>query len=262
MNGAQLTVLVVGASGSIGRPVVDAALRRGHRVRALVRCPAGFHWPEDVALVSGDLTEPDTLVPAVDGVDAIVFTHGTLGSSEAAEAVDYGGVRNVLAALGEREVRIALMTAIGVTDREPRHNWKRRAERLVRASGLPYTIVRPGWFDYNAADQRRLVFLQGDRRQSGTPRDGVIARDQLAEVLVHSLTSPAAARKTLELVAERGPQQADLDPLFGDLDIDPGGAVDGAHDADNLPLDREPAAFRDDLRRLQGRRSTASVDRR
>lgn len=255
MTGAQLTVLVVGASGSIGRPVVDAALRRGYRVRALVRRPTGLHWPEDVALVSGDLTEPDTLVSAVDGVDAIVFTHGTVGSSAAAEAVDYGGVRNVLAALGERPVRIALMTAIGVTDREPRHNWKRRAERLVRASGLPYTIVRPGWFDDNAPDQRRLVFLQGDRRQSGTPRDGVIARDQLAAVLVHSLTSPTATRKTLELVAERGPQQADLDPLFGDLDIDPGGAVDAAHDADNLPLDREPAAFRDDLRRLRGRRS-------
>ena len=35
----------------------------------------------------------------------------------------------------------------------------------LRASGLPYTIVRPGWFDYNAADQHRLVLLQGDTRQ-------------------------------------------------------------------------------------------------
>jgi hypothetical protein len=43
-----------------------------------------------------------------------VFTHG---SSGAVEAVDYGGVRNVLAALGDRPARIALMTAIGVTDR-------------------------------------------------------------------------------------------------------------------------------------------------
>jgi uncharacterized protein YbjT (DUF2867 family) len=39
--------------------------------------------------------------------------------------------------------------------RAPGHDWKRRGERLVRASGLPYTIVRPGWFDYNDAGQHR-----------------------------------------------------------------------------------------------------------
>jgi uncharacterized protein YbjT (DUF2867 family) len=110
-----------------------------------------------VEVVKGDLTRPDTLKAAVDGVDAIVFTHGSDGGGKAgAESVDYGGVRNVLAALGGRPVRIALMTAIGVTNREgdynrrtEAHDWKRRGERLVRASGLPYTIVRPGWFDDN-----------------------------------------------------------------------------------------------------------------
>jgi hypothetical protein len=66
------------------------------------------------------------------------------------------------------------MTSIGVTNRTgaynratEAHDWKRRSERLVRASGLPYTIVRPGWFDYNAPDERQLVLLQGDTRQAG-----------------------------------------------------------------------------------------------
>ena len=66
------------------------------------------------------------------------------------------------------------MTAIGVTNREgdynrrtETHDWKRRGERFVRASGLPYTIVRPGWFDYNKPDEQRLVLLQGDRRHTG-----------------------------------------------------------------------------------------------
>lgn len=80
------------------------------------------------------------------------------------------------------------------------HDWKRRAERLVRASGHPYTIVRPGWFDYHARDEHRLVLLQGDRRQSGTPADGVIAREQIAEVLVAALSDEAAVNKTFELV--------------------------------------------------------------
>jgi hypothetical protein len=51
----------------------------------------------------------------VDGVDAVVFTHGAPYGSSELEAVDYGGVRNILTALDGRRVRIALMTAIGVT---------------------------------------------------------------------------------------------------------------------------------------------------
>ena len=82
------------------------------------------------------------------------------------------------------------MTAIGVTNRTgaynlstEAHDWKRRSERLVRASGLPYTIVRPGWFDYNAPDEHQLVLLQGDTRQAGNSSDGVIARRQIARNL-------------------------------------------------------------------------------
>jgi uncharacterized protein YbjT (DUF2867 family) len=78
--------------------------------------------------------------------------------------------------LGARPARIALMTAIGVTRQTSGHDWKRRGERVVRASGLSYTIVRPGWFDYNEADQPRLVMLQGDRRWAGDPSDGAVSR--------------------------------------------------------------------------------------
>ena len=152
------------------------------------------------------------------------------------------GVRNVLAALGGRSVRIALMTAIGVTNRDgdynrttEAHDWKRRGERLVRVSGLPYTIVRPGWFDYNKLDEHQLVLLQGDRRHAGDPSDGVIARRQIAEVLVASLTSDEALRKTFELVATQGPAQHDLDEVFARLDADPPGAVDGVRDLPNMP---------------------------
>lgn len=241
-------LLVVGATGSIGRHVVDEALREGHRVRALVRDESrGRRLPQGVDLVVGDLTRADTLGQAVAGIDAVVFTHGSNGRPPGPEAVDYGAVRNVLSALRGREVRIALMTAISVTDRKGAHDWKRRGERLVRASGLPYTIVRPGWFDYNAPDQLRLVLLQGDRRQTGTPRDGVVARRQIAEVLVRSLRSEAANRKTFELIAEAGPEPEDFDALFAHADADPKGAIDGAHDAANMPVDAEPPSVRDDL---------------
>ena len=262
MSTEKMTVLVVGATGSIGRLVVAEALRQGHAVRALVRDAArASGLPPQTQWVVGDLTRAETLAAAVEGIDAVIFTHGSSGGGKAgAEQVDYGAVRNVLRALAGRPVRIALMTAIGVTNREGAynrstqiHDWKRRGERLVRASGLPYTIVRPGWFDYNAPDQHRLVFLQGDTRHAGDPSDGVIARQQIAEVLVHSLSSDAARAKTFELVAERGPAQKNLEPLFAALGADAAGDIDAVQDTANMPVGDEPAQVREDLKRLSAR---------
>jgi uncharacterized protein YbjT (DUF2867 family) len=216
--------------------------------------------------VVGDVTRAETLSGAVDGVDAIVVTLGSDGAGKVgAETVDYGGVRNVLAALGSRPARIALMTSIGVTNRTgdynrrtEAHDWKRRSERLVRASGLPYTIVRPGWFDYNAPGDHRLVLLQGDKRQAGDSSDGAIARRQIAEVLVRSLASPQAMRKTFELVATAGAAQPDFEPRFAALDADPPGSVDAVHDAANMPSEEEPQRVRDDLDAVSAGRSTGS----
>jgi uncharacterized protein YbjT (DUF2867 family) len=239
MNKHPATVLVVGATGSIGRLVVAEAIRKGYAVRALLRdARQARTLPPGAQAVIGDLTRPETLTAAVDGVDAIIFTHGAQGEGKAgAENIDYGGVRNVLAAVAGRQVRIALMTAIGATNRDGEynrateaHDWKRRSERLLRASGLPYTIVRPGWFDYNDRDQHRLVLLQGDTRQAGNPSDGVVARRQIAEVLVRSLASAAAERKTFELVAEHGPAPEDFDSLFAALEADAPGALDAVRD--------------------------------
>lgn len=252
----QLTVLAVGATGSIGTHVIEQTLAQGRKVRALVRSPGKLGQRPGLEVIVADLTQPKSLRAAVSGVDAIVFTHGTYGGARDAEAVDYGGVRNVLAAMDGSEARLALMTAVGVTDRKAAHDWKRRAERLVRTSGQPYTIVRPGWFDYNDPNQLHLKFRQGDKQQSGTPRDGVVARRQIAKVLVSSLTSQVALRKTFELVAETGSEQVDLDPLFAALDVDATNAVDGAHDLANMILEDEPPSVIRDLETLESSHST------
>lgn len=251
-----MKVLVAGATGSVGKLVVEEALREGHAVRALARSQSkARQLPKGADVVIGDLTRPEALDSAVQGVDAVVFTHGSDGGGKSgSESVDYGGVRNILSALGSRSVRIALMTAIGVTNRASSynrsteaHDWKRRSERLVRASSMPYTIVRPGWFDYNAKDEHHLVFLQGDRRHAGNPSDGVISRKQLARVLVKSLTSPNALRKTFELVAVKGAPPEDFDGLFAALESDGPGELDGVHDMANMPLADEPPRVREEL---------------
>lgn len=255
----SLNVLSIGATGSIGRLVVTEALRQGHHVRALVRPGSRADFPAACEVVTGHLTSEEDLARALERIDAVVFTHGTHAEPCAIEDVDYGAVRRTLDALAGRQCRIALMTAIGVTVMDSdynrtyeAHDWKRRSERLVRASGNPYTIVRPGWFDYNAPDELALRFLQGDTRRAGSPADGVISRAQIAQVLVSALTDPAADHKTLELVAETGPAPQDLSPLFAALAADPVDGVDGVKDPDNFPLDAQPQVVADDLARIAG----------
>ena len=255
------TILVVGGTGGIGHLVVAEALREGYTTRALVRnrAKASRLLPDDADVVVADVTRPETLPTAMEGVDALILTLGSEGAEEAEEAerVDYGGVRNILAALAGRRVHIVLMTAIGLTGRSGSFgqllDWKRRSERLVRASGLPYTIVRPGWFDHNDASQHRLVALQGDPRHTGTPADGAVARRQIAQVLVHAVGSDEAVNKTLELISETGPATIDFDEFFAPLERDPQGSLDGVRDARNMPLDQEPADVRHDLAAVAGR---------
>lgn len=256
---AAPTILIVGATGSIGRHTVTEALAQGYRVRALARDAdrASTVVPAHAQIIVGDVTQPESLHAAVEGVDAVIFTHGVEDDEKAIEAVSYAGVRDLLQLLAGREVRIVLMSAVGVTDRSGMYNtahladWKRRAERVVRFSGQPYTIVRPGWFDANGPDEHRLAFRQGDRHHAGNPSDGVVARRQIAQVLVAALSSPGAVGKTFELVAEKGPTTTDLESLFSALPADPADGLNGPEDLDDMPVDAEPQRVRDDLRALR-----------
>ena len=229
-----MKILVAGATGSIGLHVVNTAIDMGHHPVALVRNRRKVkRLPRGTDIFYGDVSMPETLSDLPKDID---------------------GVRNILRMFRDTPVRISLMTTIGVTERLSTwnqrtevHDWKRRAERLVRASGHPYTIVRPGWFDYNNDDEHKIVMLQGDRRHAGTPEDGVISREQIARVLVSALSNDAAKNKTFELVAERGEAQQDLTPLFAELQTDNRQKNDGILDMDNMPLSEEPECIINEL---------------
>ena len=131
-------------------------------------------------------------------------------------------------------------TALGEAGARQRFSVHDRAPRLV---------------DYNGPDEHRLVLLQGDTRQAGESSDGVIARTQIAQVLVHSLTSEHALRKTFELVAAKGPAPDDFEALFAALAADPQGALEGVRDTNNMPLEDEPRRVREDVEAVLARRS-------
>lgn len=114
-----MNIFVVGATGSIGRLVVESAIRMGHHVKALVRNnPNARMLPPETELIYGDVSYPETLAGMNFNVDAVIFTLGSNGQGRiGARAIDYGGVRNVLRILKNKTVDIVLMTTIGVTDR-------------------------------------------------------------------------------------------------------------------------------------------------
>lgn len=100
-------------------------------------------------------------------------------------------------------------------------DWKPRSERLVRLSGAPYTIVRPGWLD-NGPASAHVTIEQGDTG------DGSIAREVLAHVHIEALLRESAIGKTFEVFSEPGETTSDWDSLFGATQPDASAIKPGA----------------------------------
>jgi uncharacterized protein YbjT (DUF2867 family) len=247
-------VLIAGATGRTGRHVVAAATARGLTPVALARDEARARQVlPGVEVVTGDLEDAGSLAGPVRDVDAIIFVHGSDADSrqDAVQRIDYGGVVNTLKALGGRRPRIVLQTTLFVTRRDHYLNggahaldWKRRSERLVRLSGAPYTIVRPGWLD-NGPAGRRVTIEQGDTGE------GSISRAVLAAVHTEALLRDSAIGKTFEVFSGPGETTSDWDSLFATAQPDAGGAPDAIKDAANMPLLTEPRAVQSDLAQLR-----------
>jgi uncharacterized protein YbjT (DUF2867 family) len=243
-------VLVLGGTGSIGRLVVARLLQLDDQVRVLSRNAdrARRALPAGTEVVPGDLTDAASVATALDGVDAVVLTHGAPYGSGDHEAVDYGAVPTLLETLEGQEVRVALMSSIGVTaaggSSRELLDWKRRGERLLRASGLPYTIVRPGWFDAGIGTEQQVDLRQGDLTEYGPAR-----REHVAETLVQALRTPEATGRTVEVFSTDGRPVTDWDTSFGATDPDQPRAFDGAHDRPGPAPGQEPQRVRDDLDR-------------
>lgn len=231
-------VLSIGATGSIGRHVVPELLSQNVEVTALVRNAgrAVQLLPGGVEFVLGDLATGAGLADAVDGVDAIILTHGGEDRN-----VDYDGVRRLLETLNGRSPRIVLMTSMATSRGSEEYggilNWKRGAERLVRAYGAPYTIVRPGWFDLQAPTENAVLFEQGDITPVNVRRG--VARSQIARTLVEAVFCPHATWKTFEIFAKEGKLQDDFDSLFAELESDRAARLSGGGDT-GVPLRDEP----------------------
>jgi uncharacterized protein YbjT (DUF2867 family) len=224
------TVLVVGATGRSGPALLEALRAGGYtRVRALVRDPASARAKvaAGVELAQGDVRDPASLAKALDGVQYIVSALGSNTFNDPAnspEKVDYEGVRNLAAAAKAAGVKhYVQVSSLGVT--HPNHplnrfgkvmEWKLKGEDALRASGVPYTIVRPGGLGDGPGGKVGIRVGQGDTMASGE-----IQRADVATVCVQALGNPDAVGKTFEIVGGEPGASVDWAAFFEPLKRDP-----------------------------------------
>jgi len=208
-----MTVLVTGGTGFIGPHVVHALRARETPVRALVRDPARTArlaaW--GVELAAGDVTDPDSLNTACEGVDAVVHLVAIIrGRPVDFQRVMEEGTRNVVSAAQEAGVRrFVLASALGLDDRSkdavPYFKAKWEMERAVRESGLEHVIFRPS-FVFGRDGGVLPTFVRLARYAPVTPIIGPgrqrlqpIWVEDLAEYYAVAITEPAATNRTFEL---------------------------------------------------------------
>ncbi|WP_210589316.1 NAD(P)H-binding protein [Streptomyces sp. GESEQ-35] len=136
-----MTVLVTGATGSVGRHVVERLVTASVPVRALTRNPATAGLPAGVDVREGDLTSPDTLRAALHGVERLYLFPVPETAREVVAAAKEAGVR-----------RIVVLSSSSVLDESgDNHSGEhhRAVERAVEESGLDWTFVRPDEFATN-----------------------------------------------------------------------------------------------------------------
>ena len=204
-------VLVAGATGRTGRLILEQ-LRKDPRfaIRPMARdvTSARKNVSPDYLWVEGDVTRPETLGRALSGVSLVLCAIGGTERSgpNSPEFVDFGGVRNLAAAARAAGVRhFVLESSMGVGSgggllgmmlnllSGDALKWKAKGEEYLRASGVPYTIIRPGGLTDDPGGQTGLILQQGDEGS------GRIGRADVASVMIAALDNADALRKTFEV---------------------------------------------------------------
>ena len=143
-------ILVTGATGFVGSHLVKRLRQEGLKVRAVTRTPAKAQSLADlgVEVVPGDIGDPASLEAAAKGCDKIVHLVGIIqeGRGFTFRSVHVEGTRHVLDAAKKAGVgHVVYQSALGTREnaKSEYHRTKWEAEKLVRAGGIPFTLLRP-----------------------------------------------------------------------------------------------------------------------
>lgn len=203
-------ILVVGATGMLGRKVTRLLLQGGTSVRAMTRVVPNTDELKALGArpVRGDLRDPDSIEFAVRGARAVVAAaHAMLGRRDgSSELIDDAGHRNLIDAATKAGVEHFVYTsAVGASADHPVDFWrtKARVEAYLKKSGMAYTIIRPTAFmDMHAYQLIGKAVIEGKRvmlfGKGRNPRNFVAAED-VAKVINGVLQIPAFRGRTIEI---------------------------------------------------------------
>jgi uncharacterized protein YbjT (DUF2867 family) len=215
--GGDMEIFVVGAHGQVALIFELLASEAGHRVRGLARNPAHKTDIESTGaeIVLADL-ENDDITNLVTGADVVVFAAGAGPGSgpERKLTVDLGGALKLIDAARSNGIsRYLMVSAIGATDpsrwseqMRPYYEAKAEADEALTASGLEYTIVRPGG----------LTDDEGTGLVDVAPklgRSGRVPRADVAAVLLACLDEPRTVGTAFDLIGGSTPIEQALRAL-------------------------------------------------
>lgn len=148
-----MTILVTGATGNVGRQVVEQLVKRGADVRALVRDPSKANFPASVTVAQGDLLDVDSLRAAFSGVSTL-FLLNAVTADEYTQALI---ALNIARESGiERIVYLSVIHS-DIYVNVPHFAGKHGVERMIEDMGLHATILRPTYFINNDLSIKDVV---------------------------------------------------------------------------------------------------------
>ncbi|MBM0741881.1 SDR family oxidoreductase [Phormidium sp. CLA17] len=218
-----MKAFVAGATGETGRRIVLELVQRQIPVRALVRNveSARSILPAEVELVMGDVLKPESLSAAIADCTVLLSATGARPGFDptAPYRVDFEGTKNLVNAARVKGIEQFVMVSSLCTSQffHPLNLfflilvWKKQAEEYLQASGVPYTIVRPGGLKND--DNADGVVMSG----ADTLSEGSIPRTKVAQTCVEALFSSASRNKIVEIVAKPEVLAQSYEQLFANV---------------------------------------------
>jgi uncharacterized protein YbjT (DUF2867 family) len=191
----QPTILVTGATGNVGRPLIDGLLAEGAQVRALTRNPATASLPPEVEVAGGDYAAPGVLAGAVRGADAVFVNIGATRDA----------LPHLLAAARHAGVsKLVMLSSVTVRDQGEQEyalgRQHKTAEDAVKASGIGWTVLRCGGFATNTLAWADTIRADGVvRAPYGQAAMALMAEQDIAAAAVRILLDPGHAGQTYYL---------------------------------------------------------------
>ncbi|MCY8465870.1 SDR family oxidoreductase [Bacillus atrophaeus] len=206
-----MKVFLIGANGQIGQRLVGQFQQNGaHTVRAMVRKPEqkeALQVSGTEAVIANLEGSPEEIAAAAKGCDAIVFTAGSGGSTghDKTLLIDLDGAAKAIEAAEIAGIkRFIMISALQAHNREnwneslkPYYAAKHYADKILEASGLTYTIIRPGGLLNETGTG--LVSAAADVER------GSISRDDVAAAVIASLDESNTENQAFDLTAGETP---------------------------------------------------------